>query len=67
MLKKLRRNLSILFRIRSNFKETGLRNLYYLLFSHIFDYGITVWGFTCETKLSQLKILQKKILRTLCF
>ncbi|RWS01568.1 hypothetical protein B4U79_01107 [Dinothrombium tinctorium] len=65
--KKIKRNLRLLYRIRNNLKDDGLRDAYFIMFNHIFLYGCCVWGFSTKMQINRLVLMQKRIIRALSF
>lgn len=61
---KLSKTAGVFFRICHYVPECILINLYYSIVYPYLLYGVLIWGGACESHLSPLIILQKKIVRT---
>ena len=60
---KVSKNIDIILKARRVFDKRTLLSLYYSLIYTYLTYCIQVWGSTYQSHLSQLVILQKKIVR----
>ena len=64
---KVSKSIGLLYKIRNFVDIKIIKTLYYsLVYPHLI-YGIEVWGSADETHLNRLLILQKKIVRLICF
>jgi hypothetical protein len=63
LIKKLRSALSQISTMKRYVEEKTLKTLYYSLVHPYILYGITAWGFVNSSALTQLIIMQKRILK----
>ena len=64
---KISKTVGLLYKIRYFVDIKIIKTLYYsLVYPHLI-YGIEVWGSAAETHLNKLLILQKKIVRLICY
>ena len=64
---KISKTIGLLYKIRYFVDVKIIKTLYYsLVYPHLI-YGIEVWGSADETHLNKLLILQKKIVRLICY
>ena len=65
--KKLSRAVGILYKLRPFVNTKIMKNVYYALFYSYVVYAIEVWGSACETILTKIAILQKRVIRLLTY
>ena len=65
--KKLARTCGIFFNVRHLLLRNVLVSLYNSLFASFLQYGIVVWGLTCDSYIKPIFILQKKAVRAIAF
>ena len=65
--KKLARTCGIFFKVRHLLPRNVLVSLYNSLFASFLQYGIVVWGLTCDSYIKPIFILQKKAVRAIAF
>ena len=64
---KISKTIGLLYKIRYYVDVKIIKTLYYsLVFPHLI-YGIEVWGSADESHLNKLLVLQKKIVRLICY
>ena len=64
---KISKTIGLLYKLRYFVDTKIIKTLYYsLVYPHLI-YGIEVWGSADETHLNKLLILQKKIVRLICY
>ena len=66
-IKKLERTCGVFFKIRHLLPIDVLASLYHSTFASFLQYGIVVWGFTYDTYLKPISVLQKKVVRAISF
>ena len=65
--KLLSRNIGVINKIKSSFPSNVLLNLYNTLILPYLNYGILAWGNSSRIYLDRLLLLQKRIMRIICF
>ncbi len=65
--KKIRRNIGIIFKLRSLVNTSILKNLYYSFIYPYLTYGIVAWGNTYASSTNPIFILQKKLVHLMTF
>ena len=63
VIKKVNRNIGIIWKIRNSLNKSAKKLLYYALIHSHLHYGNCVWGTGPKTELQPLIIAQKKIIR----
>lgn len=64
---ELRKTLSQFYLLRGLCPRSIIVNLYYALVYSRLQYGISCWGGSYSSNIEQIKIIQKNIIRVMCF
>ena len=65
--KKIKRSIGILLKVRYYVTPKILLQLYYSLIYPFLTYGVLLWGNTYTSTLNPLILLQKRVVRIICF
>ncbi len=67
LTKNLNRAVGMIYKIRCNCTGSVLQSLYFSLFHSHLSYALSIWGTSTDGYLSKLRLLQKRIVRSITF